>query len=854
MSKFTRKTPSFRGIAPFIVVLTVMIALAALAQTRGAGPAPGKSDVVPMSPSASATLLAQERRVLPDGINAERSSATPSRGSRLDAPLVPVPPIFSQPVTYASGGIDAYSVAVADVNGDGKPDIVVANGNEGNGDGSVGVLLGNGNGTFKRVVTYDSGAAFSDFVVIADMNGDGKPDIVVANTGGGANGDGSVGVLLGNGDGTFQPAVTYDSGGQGPDSVAVADVNLDGKPDILVANGCFGINCTSGPWVGVLLGNGDGTFQPAVTYDNGGLIPKAVAIADVNGDGKPDMLVANTYPSSLDPKAVGVRLGNGDGTFQSEVFYGISTNGASSVVAADINRDGKLDLMFAMDDFAGGVGVLLGNGDGTFQPPATYASGGSETGGPVLAVADVNGDGKPDLLVANFAGFCTPSCAGAVDVLLGNGDGTFQSATSYSSGGYGTQSVAVAHLSANDKPDAVVANQNPSAFGGPGTVSVLLDADATKTTLVSSPNPSVFGEAAAFTATVKSAVGTPKGIVLFFDGSTALGSAALASGKAAVSTSSLVAGSHSITAAYQGGSGYAPSTSTPLTQVVSTATTTTSLASSQNPAVITEYITYTATVAGQYGGAATGTVVFQDGGTPIATVGLAGNEAAYTTRYLAVGTHTITATYSGDANNSGSISSALLEQINEGFASKTVLTTSSSPSFFGQSVTFTATVTSGHGAIPDGELVTFFDGANVIGTSATASGVAKFTTSSLTAKSHTIKATYNGDATFRPSTGFVTQVVNKYPTTTTLTSSLNPSQFGQAVTFTAHVTGTGPAPTGKVRFLDGTNGIGSATLSGGVAQLTRLFFITGTHPITAEYLGDAASATSTSSVLNQVVQ
>jgi hypothetical protein len=848
--KHTRRTPSFRGIAPFIAVLTLLVALAALAQTRGAGQTSGKSDVVLVSPSVSATLVALERPVL--GPAEARSALMPTgtRGSSLVGPLVPVPPIFSQPVNYASGGTVVYSVAVADVNGDGKPDLVVANGNEDNGDGSVGVLLGNGDGTFKPVVTYDSGAALADFVVIADVNGDGKPDLVVANAGRDNGADGSVGVLLGNGDGTFRPAVTYDSGGQGPVSVAVADVNLDGKLDVLVANGCLGIsNCASGT-VGVLLGNGDGTFQPVVTYDDGGLLTAAVAAADVNGDGKPDMLVANRDPNS----PVGVRLGNGDGTFQSEVFYGTGTNGvgASSIEAADVNLDGKLDILFVNDtDFSGGVGVLLGNGDGTFQPVTTYASGGSERGGPGLAVADVNGDGKPDLLVANYAGYCVPICGGAVDVLLGNGDGTFQAVASYGSGGYGAQSVAVAHLGANDKPDAVVAH---NGNGPVGPVGVLLDADATKTTLVSSPNPSVFGHVVTFTATVKSAVGTPRGIVVFFDGSTVLGSAALASGKASLLTSSLTAGSHSITAAYQGGSGYAPGTSAKVSQAVKSATTTTSLGSSQNPAVITEFVTYSATVASQYGGASTGTVVFRDGGTTAATVGLVGNHATYSTNYLAVGTHAITATYSGDANNSGSMSSTLLEQINEGFASKTVLNTSGSPSFVGQSVTFTATVTSRHGAIPDGELVTFVDGATAIGTSATASGVATFTTSSLTAKTHGIKATYAGDAIFRPSTGFVTQVVNKYPTTTTLTSAPNPSQLGQAVTFTAHVTGTGPAPTGKVRFLDGTNGISSATLSGGVAKLTRPFYITGTHPITAEYLSDAFSAKSTSPVTNQVVQ
>jgi hypothetical protein len=225
-------------------------------------------------------------------------------------------------------------------------------------------------------VNYDSGATFSDFVVIADVNGDGQPDLVVANTGGGVSGNGSVGVLLGNGDGTFRAAMTYDSGGRGPDSVAVADVNLDGKSDVLVANACFGIsNCTTGS-VAVLLGNGDGTFQQAVIYNDGGLFPRDVVVADVNGDGKPDMVVASLYPFSFEADSVGVRLGNGDGTFQSESFYGMGgTNGASSVVAADVNLDGKLDLVFVNDhdSFGANIGVLLGNGDGTFRPVKTYS-------------------------------------------------------------------------------------------------------------------------------------------------------------------------------------------------------------------------------------------------------------------------------------------------------------------------------------------------------------------------------------------------------------------------------------------------------------------------------------------------
>jgi hypothetical protein len=233
---------------------------------------------------------------------------------------------------------------------------------------------------------------------------------------------------------------------------------------------------------------------------------------------------------------------------------------------------------------------------------------------------------------------------------------------------------------------------------------------------------------------------------------------------------------------------------------------------------------------------------------------LKGNQAVYQATYAGGGHHSITATYSGDADNTTSTSSTLTEYV--GLApTQTVLTTSGSPSHIGQPVTFTATVTWTYGTVPNGEMVTFFDGMTSIGTSTTASGVAKFTTSSLTVKTHTIKATYAGDANFKTSSGTVTQVVEKYSTTTTLSSSPNPSKFGQAVTFTANVTSTGPsAPTGRVKFLDGTTTLGAATLSSGVAKLTKSKLAVGTHPITAQYQGDAVSAKSTSSVVNQVVQ
>jgi hypothetical protein len=271
-----------------------------------------------------------------------------------------------------------------------------------------------------------------------------------------------------------------------------------------------------------------------------------------------------------------------------------------------------------------------------------------------------------------------------------------------------------------------------------------------------------------------------------------------------------------------------------------------------NPAAVNQQVIYTATVTNQSGRPLTGTVVFKHN-TSGTTVPLFGGQAIYKVMYSGSGTHLITATYSGDADNATSTSATLSEYVGL-VPTKTILTTSGSPSHIGQSVTFTATMTWTFGRVPDGEVVTFFNGTATIGSGATAGGVAKFTTSSLTVGTHAIKATYPGDTEFKPSTGSVTQVVEKYSTTTVLTSSLNPSQLGQSVTLTAHVTSTGPGPTGNVKFFDGTTGIGYTTLTSGVAKITKSTFTVGTHPITAQYLGDSFSGKSTSAVVNQVVQ
>ncbi len=799
-----------------LITLTAVVILSVDSITLAQMPVGGPS--VNHAVASTQSHGAAPSQVSPPGTDAGRAAVSGPRKALTGAsPLDETLPFFLPPAQYFAAntsGIPLTVVAIADLNRDGHPDIVAATVfyypycSNGYG-GTLEILLGNGDGTFQSPATYCSGGDWASSIAVADVNGDGKPDLVVANVNAAyGNSNGSVGVLLGNGDGTFQPAVAYRSGGGQAWSVAVADVNGDGNADLVVAN--YDDNL-----LGVLLGNGDGTFQPAVAYSSGGSGGSiALAVADVNGDHKPDLLVAISSNNT-----VGVLLGNGDGTFQTAVPYNSGGSGPGAVAVADVNGDGKPDLLL---ENSGTVGVLLGNGDGTFQTAVPYNSGGSGPG--AIAVVDVNGDGKPDLLLGN---------SGTVGVLLGNGDGTFQTALAFNSGGNGPQ--AVADLNGDRLPDVVVASAIQR-----GWVGVMLHVGdiPTTTEVVSSANPSVFGEAVTLTATVNSDSGVPTGTVAYFGNSTALGSASLADGVASLPVSALGLGSNSITAVYQGSVKFKPSASAPLNQVVTIAATTTSVAPSKNPILINKPVTYTAYVGSEYGGTATGTVTFQEAGVTLATATVAYNRASYTTSYKSTGTHAITGIYSGDPNNLGSVSATLVEQVS-GFLTQTKLTTSGSPSNVGQPVTFTASVTSKLGAIPDGELVTFYDNTTAIATSVTASGVATFVTSSLAAKMHVIKATYGGDATFAPSTGSVKQVVDKYTTTTVVRSNLNPSNYGQAVTLTATVTPTGPYPlTGTVTFRDGTLAIGTATLSGGVATVTKPKLVAGTHSITATYGGD----------------
>jgi hypothetical protein len=290
------------------------------------------------------------------------AAANVSRMTRADgASMSLIRPLFLGAAAYDAGGAGAWAIAVGDFNKDGRPDIAVSTSN------GVGVLLGNGDGSFRPVVT-NSLAAGAGALAVADVNGDGNLDILAVSAFGEANGDGTLDVLLGNGDGTFLPAITYDSGGPYTYSMSVGDFNHDGKLDVVVTN-CSPVTGADCGLLGVFLGNGDGTFKPPVPYNSGGVGAWSVTVADVNNDKKADLIVSNlcTDVSCSGNGVIAVLLGNGDGTFKSPVTYG---SGGRTLIAtvADLNGDGKPDIVVANASGNVGVGVLRGRRVSPFPP------------------------------------------------------------------------------------------------------------------------------------------------------------------------------------------------------------------------------------------------------------------------------------------------------------------------------------------------------------------------------------------------------------------------------------------------------------------------------------------------------
>jgi Bacterial Ig-like domain (group 3)/FG-GAP-like repeat len=649
---------------------------------------------------------------------------------------------FTAGATYPLS-LNLNSILAADVNLDGKPDLLIEGTPDGGFAPAVTVMLGNGDGTFAAPI--NSGTAALPFApVVADFNGDGKPDVAVTDEV--AN---SAHILLGNGDGTFQPQIDYAVGAT-PQGAAFADFNGAGNVDLATAN--YSTNDAS-----ILLGNGDGTFQAARNFGlvsistDGSGVPPSIILGDLAGNGKLD--------AAIGASGILLAFGNGDGTFQpynQASTLGVATTGA--ILAADFTNNGTLDLA-ATTNQAGGLGasnadvvaVLLGNGNGTFQPEINFNSGFQIPTS--LATADFNGDGNTDLVVAGGGGggggvtvalgdgkgnFTPTQLGGAcvcipvfvvtgdfngdgkpdfilylynyLALYLGNGEGTFQPsnlAPTFND----VVGLITADFNGDGILDLALVSENPTS-----TVSVLLgNGDGTFQTPVSYPagnNPQAIStgdmnqdghpdlvvglSSGAVGVLLGNGDGTFQPAILFGSlypaGTSGGGDVALAVGD--------VNGDGLPDVVLQENSGnpnLIGSMTVLLNQTgITPAKTSVALSSSLNPAATGQTVALTATVSPSGGsGMPAGSVTFLNGTTTLATVALSGGTATWSSSALAVGNNSITATYAGDPNFTGSSSSALVQVVNATPFTAVPSGSSSATVTAGQPAVFTVSFTPG---------------------------------------------------------------------------------------------------------------------------------------------------------------
>ena len=608
---------------------------------------------------------------------------------------------------YGLTGSGGYGLLVTqDFNGDGNADILIGTPSNGNAEGTLSVLLGNGDGTMQGVTILSQTLGTEYGAISADVNGDGIPDLLesvsVANN---AN-QGGILVFLGTGNGQYAAPVLYTAGYTTGTSLVAGDFNKDGKLDIAVLGECLDDSCSQGG-VTVLLGNGDGTFQPPASYGTGGQYSRSLVIGDFNGDGQLDIASANQASS------IGILLGNGDGTFQQPAAVTSAGSINFSIAAADFNNDGKTDIALNYyDPVANGsfVQVLLSGVNGTLSPQGPpYSSGGNGEDG-ALAIADVDRDnnGNLDIVIANQCQSADTGCAfGSLATLLGNGDGTFRSGPIQTVPDGKYYSLFLADVNGDGMLDAVASDPTgievllgkddgsflpPVAYVGlqnagqsttlaladlniiqPGAgidlTAVFISRAGTYLVSKSSPNPSTGSQAVQLTTTASASYLTgiePTGSISYYEGTTLLGSAAFVGGVASFNiTTGLSQGVHTITPYYSGDSNFNAHYGTPLLQVVmsvgGTSPTQTSISSPT--------ITYgtngaaTVTVTSTSGTVAGNVLLTVDSGAP-QTMSLVSGMATFAIPTPTGGTHSLSASYAAQGTFAASAATGTL-QVNQ---------------------------------------------------------------------------------------------------------------------------------------------------------------------------------------------
>ena len=837
-------------------------------------------------------------------------------------------------VGYNPGG--TLGVIVADFNQDGIPDLLVWG--EGSyvygGNNFIGILLGKGDGTYQNVTGYNfnSNAYNPSAIAVGDLNGDGYPDVVVAD-----DQTNQLYVLLnsGNGDGRLGWQFTYgfpnfSYNGSAPlpvgpvTGIAIGDVNGDGKADVAITLAQFGdpalasCNYTNQGTFGVMLGNGNGSLQttssaPYVTaqYPSGFCAQpfdtlEPIELVDTRANGELDVVVT-------DDNAAGacVSLNNGDGTFARPTCYGAPAG--NSVAVGDLNGDGYPDLVVSSWN-AGAEGVLLGKGDGTFQnAPSNIPDPSNSTGVSSVALGDLNGDGKLDVVLGSN-GASPGEAPGTFSVSYGNGDGTFGTAINVNAtvtGDY-VGGVAVADLNGDGVPDilasdnaatvnvmlgslqtvatATVTGISPlgpsggqdgvyasyvgdSFYAGSASAGTYLTTKTVQPTLALASNVSTVtvGGKVTLTATISPGYAqghSPSNAVTFYMNGNSIGTATPSNGVATLKPTLTVVQMDSFTATYAGDRNFlGVGTTSAVSVTVQKASPTLTLQVCNYtstwvcPATTSTYggeITVTATLS-PYSVTGVGssdgeTVTFYNNGTSIGAATLTDGGATLNLDQTAAGSYSFTASYGGDANfNSSSTSSPSTMTVAKVASGMSLTTYPVTSSPYGQQVELTAEFLT-YPYNVSGETVTFSNGANVVGTAQLSSSTptATLRLNNLPVGNYNFNVSYPGDSNFLSSSATAPAVAVQQLATTLTVSAPSSITFtyGSQVTvqvflYPYNVQGGNTTNGEPVTLYQNGAILGTAPVSNGIATFTITAPPVGTDAYTASYAGDTSFAAST---------
>ena len=795
-----------------------------------------------------------------------------------------------------STGQQPWGIATGDaLLGDNVPELAVTN----TMDNTVSLFVGDG--SYRAYSTVPVPGVFPTGIAFGDFNRDGLMDLAVVNTCGTSamcfptsipQGPGSVTILLSNGDGTFSASPAQLTTGNIPYAIATADLNGDGILDLVVANSVSNT-------LSVFMGNGDGTFTQTSASPATGNNPMALAIGDFNGDGFLDIAVTNTNDNTVSillnqncPSIAATAC-----TFAPASVSPLVGPGPIAIAAGDLNADGYMDLVTA-NATGDSVTILLGNGAGAFTavtPPQGSPSFSTGNGPDGVVLADFNQDGRLDIITSNRSGSYSVLQQAVVAQLQ-----LTSSITNFVYGMIPTLSLQILPGPAPASPTGTVTLYDGSTsvtsatsqygfqlllplpyFFGAGThqltavysgdanyapltsnlVTLTVSQATTSTALTSSPSKAPYGIAVTLSATIQpQTVSTATGTVTFVDAtnSTTLGTLSVSNNAAQLTLPSLAPGTHMIFATYSGDANCVGSSSSLISVTITQVSTSLNLSVAPAQAQFAQTVMFTAALQTQSGGSGvpTGTMSFYDGSTLLGTSPIANNSATFSTSTLALGSHIISAQYSGDANFLGVSSGPTTVTVTKA-ATTTIVSSSLTPSVYGQNVTYSATTTPAFGSLPAGQ-ISFFDGGTLLATLNATNGVAQYTLQSLTGGTHSITAQWMPTSNYSASTSTaLAQIVTPAATTLGLSTNINPSYYGQQILLNISLNPAYSYPSNgaTVTVFDNGNSLGPFTfVSGSSASFPISTLASGTHVLTATYAGDVnLQGSSTTSGFAQTV-